>query len=66
MPRPTAFRINAKNIFITYPQCPIQKEEPLRHILNFSFPISPLYIRVAREQHQAGHYHLHCLVQFEG
>ncbi|KAL6536698.1 hypothetical protein OROMI_026279 [Orobanche minor] len=66
MPRPPVFRISAKNIFITYPHCPLPKEVALRQTLEFLFPVSPLYIRVAREQHQDGIYHLHCLVQFEG
>ncbi|KAL6515689.1 hypothetical protein OROHE_018723 [Orobanche hederae] len=66
MPRPPVFRINVKNIFITYPRCPLLKEEAIRQMLELLFPISPLYIRVAREQHQDRTYHLHCLVQFEG
>ncbi|KAL6580742.1 hypothetical protein OROMI_006665 [Orobanche minor] len=66
MPRQPTFRINAKNIFITYPHCPLPKNEALQQIVDLPFPISPIYIRVAREAHQDGTPHLHCLVQFEG
>ncbi|CDP12517.1 unnamed protein product [Coffea canephora] len=67
MPRaPSSFFINAKNIFLTYPRCVLPKQQALDAIRNLQFPISPIYIRVAKETHEDGSPHLHCLIQFEG
>ncbi|CAM91896.1 replication associated protein [Tomato leaf curl Anjouan virus] len=66
MPRAGRFKINAKNYFITYPQCSITKEEALAQIKSFSYPTNIKFIRVCRELHQDGLPHLHVLIQFEG
>jgi len=55
------FRFNAKNAFITYPQCPLDPDRVGEFIQGLR-PAS--YIHVVREQHQDGNYHLHCLVQW--
>nr|DAV60392.1 MAG TPA: Rep protein [Geminiviridae sp.] len=68
MPRnPNSFRISAKNIFLTYPQCDIPKDEAIEMLqhLNWSI-VKPTYIRVAREEHSDGFPHLHCLIQLSG
>nr|AOT83443.1 replication-associated protein [Wissadula yellow mosaic virus] len=68
MPRkPSSFRLSAKNIFLTYPQCDISKDEALQmlHALKWSV-VKPTYIRVAREEHSDGLPHLHCLIQLSG
>ncbi|XP_052197148.1 uncharacterized protein LOC127804330 [Diospyros lotus] len=67
MPRPLSkFHINARNIFLTYPQCSLSKEDYLQQIINLQYPIKPMYIWVCQEVHQDGSPHLHCLVQFDG
>lgn len=67
MPRlPSSFFLNAKNIFLTYPRCTVTKEQALDSLRQKQFPIPPIYIRVAAEQHQDGTPHLHCLLQFKG
>ncbi|QMV80664.1 replication associated protein [Tomato golden net virus] len=65
MPRnQNSFRLAAKNIFLTYPQCDITKDEVLQMLQNLKWSVvTPTYIRVAREEHSDGHPHLHCLIQ---
>nr|APP87674.1 Rep/C1 [Grapevine geminivirus A] len=67
MPRkPSSFRLNAKNIFLTYPQCHISKESALEQLKAFHYPIPPVFIKVSAESHQDGQPHLHALLQFKG
>nr|AFD62686.1 Rep [Tomato rugose yellow leaf curl virus] len=68
MPRnPNQFRLAAKNIFLTYPQCDIPKDEALQMLQALPWSIvKPTYVRVAREEHSDGHPHLHCLIQLSG
>lgn len=57
-----AFRINAKNIALTYPQCNLTPETALT-LLKALFPTA-LHILVSKELHQDGHPHLHASVSF--
>nr|CBA10393.1 Rep protein [Alternanthera yellow vein virus] len=66
MRQPGQFRLNRKNLFLTYSQCPISKEQALQQILNTQTPVNKKFIRVCRELHEDGNPHLHALVQFEG
>ncbi|UWJ07343.1 replication-associated protein [Begomovirus paulistiensis] len=68
MPRnPAAFRLQAKNIFLTFPQCDIPKDVVLQMLQNLKWTVvRPTYIRVAREEHSDGRPHLHCLIQLSG
>ncbi|QHB15491.1 AC1 [Papaya begomovirus 2] len=68
MPRnPSSFRLQAKNIFLTYPQCDIPKDEALQMLQQLQWAVvKPTYIRVAREEHADGFPHLHCLIQLSG
>nr|ARV85669.1 replication associated protein [Rhynchosia golden mosaic Colombia virus] len=68
MPRnPNSFRLQARNIFLTYPQCDISKDECLQMLQHLPWSIvKPTYIRVAREEHSDGFPHLHCLIQLSG
>ncbi|ADO40515.1 replicase [Cotton leaf curl Alabad virus] len=66
MPRNNSFCINAKNIFLTFPKCPIPKEQMLDILSNISCPSDKLFIRVAQEKHQDGSLHIHALIQFKG
>ena len=64
MPRRPSFRFYAKNVFLTYPQCPCPKElllEKLQSLLELQ--CKPYYILVAKERHQDGNPHLHAMVQ---
>lgn len=64
MPRRTNFRFQAKNVFLTYPQCPCPKELLLELLLSLlQLAYQPYYILVARELHQDGNPHLHAMVQ---
>ncbi|AAF75542.1 AC1 [Tobacco curly shoot virus - [Y1]] len=66
MPQLKKFIINAKNYFLTYPQCSLTKEEALSQISALSTPTNKLFIRICRELHEDGSPHLHVLIQFEG
>nr|QMV80635.1 replication associated protein [Tomato mottle leaf curl virus] len=66
MPPPKPFRLNARNYFLTYPQCSLSKEEALSQLLALNTPTNKLFIRVSRELHEDGQPHLHVLIQFEG
>ncbi|UUC10351.1 AC1 protein [Tomato leaf curl Tianyang virus] len=66
MPRSNSFQVKAKNIFLTYPKCPIPKEEALELIKSIQCPSDKLFIRVAQEKHSDGTLHLHALIQFKG
>ncbi|UOL65622.1 replication-associated protein [Tomato leaf curl Hsinchu virus] len=66
MAPPRRFTINAKNYFLTYPQCPLSKEEALSQLLNISTPTNKKFIKICRELHEDGSPHLHVLIQFEG
>nr|QCT23842.1 AC1 [Sweet potato leaf curl Hubei virus] len=66
MPTPNRFPIDAKNYFLTYPQCSLSKEEALSQIQNINTPVNKKFIKICRELHEDGSPHLHVLLQFEG
>ncbi|ADV15490.1 replication-associated protein [Sida micrantha mosaic virus [Brazil:Mato grosso do sul:2:2007] - [Bolivia]] len=66
MPPPKRFKINAKNYFLTYPQCSLTKEETLSQLQSLTTPVNKKYIKISRELHEDGQPHLHVLIQFEG
>ncbi|QDJ95251.1 replication-associated protein [Capybara virus 22_cap1_591] len=57
------FRVNSATLFLTYPQCPIPKEDAIS-ILQTIFPQIKDYI-VAEERHQNGDKHLHVYLKLE-
>lgn len=57
------FRLDSKYLFLTYPKCPLAKEDMLKHLEFKLRRFSPTYIGVSQELHQDGTEHLHCLVQ---
>ncbi|THG15137.1 hypothetical protein TEA_005497 [Camellia sinensis var. sinensis] len=64
MPRQSSFRFYAKNVFLTYPQCPCPKEQLLELLQSLlQQACQPYYILVARELHEDGNPHLHAMVQ---
>ncbi|XP_028055415.1 uncharacterized protein LOC114259583 [Camellia sinensis] len=58
------FRVQNKNIFLTYPRCSVPKERLLEKIRELFTNRPPNYVRVAHELHEDGEPHLHALVQF--
>lgn len=63
MSRP--FQFNSKKIFLTYPQCNLEKQTVLSHFQNEqSFP-KLSYAIVAQERHQSGEPHIHVFIEFE-
>nr|CAR82116.1 replication associated protein (Rep) [Tomato yellow leaf curl Mali virus] len=66
MAPPKRFKINAKNYFLTYPQCSLSLSEALFQLQTLETPVNKLYIKICRELHENGEPHLHALVQFEG
>nr|QTT61773.1 replication-associated protein [Opuntia virus 2-DBG_56] len=66
MPRKGSFCVKAKNIFLTYPQCSLSKEEVLHQLQHIHLPSNKKYIKIAKELHEDGQPHLHVLIQFEG
>lgn len=55
------FQLKAKNLLLTYAQCP----EPKEDLLNFLKSIGDGFIRVGRELHTDGHYHLHACMRMD-
>lgn len=55
------FRISSKSWFLTYPQCPLTKDQVLDLLKAKNKPIKGIVI--ARELHEDGHPHIHAFVQ---
>lgn len=60
------FEINAKQLFLTYPQCPATKEDALHYLLALFGGIEAVdkYV-VAHEHHQNGDDHLHVYLKLK-
>ncbi len=58
-PPPSPFRLNAKHLFLTFPQCDEEKEVVLASIIS---KLDPEWAVVAQEQHKDGTPHLHCVI----
>lgn len=50
------FQLNSSQLFLTYPECPLEKEDVLRQL---SAILDVQHYIVARERHANGHYHIH-------
>lgn len=62
-PKPAKrFRINAQNVFLTYPKCWLSKEEALELLLDSLNGVD--YVVVAFERHSNGDPHLHVQIHF--
>lgn len=56
------FRLSAKNIFLTYPQCPLSPQQLLDRLrAKFTFA----EYSIGQENHQDGNLHLHAVLCFE-
>ncbi len=58
------FRLSAKNIFLTYPQCTRDKEIVAKRITEF-FEGNLDWCVVSTEQHKDGTPHLHCIISLK-
>lgn len=58
-----AFRVNAKNFFLTYPQCPLMKGDVYVALVNKFGPIQ--YACIASEKHEDGSPHIHVFLTFD-
>ena len=61
---PGAFRLSTKTLFLTYPQCPIEKEDALQQ-LQWILPNQITEYVVARENHEDGNHHLHVFLRLD-
>jgi len=61
MPRAT-FQLRTRNLFLTYPQCPIELNEAMRLLKLLFARWEPKTIIVGQENHQETGQHLHVLV----
>ena len=59
----TSFRFSSKYCYLTYPQCPIPREDALHHLLTVLGPYDPKFVAVSQEFHEDGNPHLHVLIQ---
>lgn len=56
------FRLDAKHLFLTYPQCNLDKTVALNSLLAKPLLANPVAYCIAQEHHQDGSLHLHCLL----
>nr|QSS76812.1 C1 protein [Tomato curly stunt virus] len=64
---PPRFQIYAKNNFLTYPHCSLNKEEnTFTKNKNYPHPQIKNILKICRELHENGSPHIHVLIQFEG
>jgi len=59
------FRLNCKRVFITFPQCEMDKEQVLARIKE-SLKTRHCSVIVAKEKHKDGHSHLHIYLETPG
>lgn len=58
----SGFKINRKSFFLTYSQCPLEKELVLDHFLSIA-PVEKACI--AQEHHADDNFHIHAAIWFE-
>lgn len=56
------WQLNAKRVFLTYPRCDIDR----RIVFDKLKQLGAIQVAVARELHQDGSFHLHCLAEWPG
>nr|QJX74432.1 C1 [Paper mulberry leaf curling associated virus 2] len=62
---PTSFRFKAKNIFLTYPNCPLHKNDVSTQLKVILHHHNITYILVCEETHASGEPHVHAMVQLQ-
>jgi len=59
------FRVQAKHLFLTYPQCDVEHQDLYDYLLNLPIGnLLPEKLCLAKEAHQDGHTHYHAYVGF--
>ena len=66
MPRQNQFRIQSKQLFLTYAQCTLDGADVSNRLSNLLAPYGIICSRVGTEQHQDGGTHLHCYFKLNG
>lgn len=61
-PSTAGFRLTGKNLFLTYPDCPLEKEWASECLLGILGPEVVQYMRIGREPHADGRPHLHVFI----
>lgn len=62
----TPSRISAKNLFLTYPRCPVSQQDVLTNLRSIVFPLVVESYVIGRERHQDGTHHIHCYLSLSG
>ncbi len=60
-----SFRLSAKQLLLTYPRCLVEKGSALATLMEKLARWEPAMMIVAKESHQDGESHLHCLVKLK-
>lgn len=58
------FRLDCQYWFVTYSQCNVDKADILSHIVLRHPDRCPEWVRVVRERHEDGQFHLHALINW--
>jgi Geminivirus Rep catalytic domain. len=61
MEQPKKFRLNGKGFFLTYPQCPLSKEQVHEHLATLGEIVNGV---IAEEKHEDGSPHVHAYIRF--
>lgn len=62
---PSKFQIRAKNFFLTFPQCPVPKEEMFEHFRLTYGGLKQLVVAHEEHKDEERSSHLHCFLSFE-
>jgi len=57
------FRINAKSVFLTYPQCDLTNQFLMNHLASLKYECD--YIITCEEKHADGSPHMHAVLKFK-
>lgn len=55
------FRLNSQGFFLTYPQCPLTKEQVRDHLMTLGEIVNGV---IAEEKHEDGQPHVHAYVRY--
>lgn len=64
-PKVKGFRMNCTKVFLTFPQCEIEKTEAERRLKEGPFKDNIEWYLIGRELHKDGHHHLHIGLGFK-
>lgn len=64
-PKKKGFRLQSRGLFLTYPQCPLEKDVVLQALKDKLASKEIKHIIVCREEHETEGSHLHAYVRLE-